>query len=598
MRVEKFCGFVEALRKFVGACSGREMKHMAIAYIEEIVPMYFRAALLVFFVGEGGEGIARKVCKKTSAGLVLIFTVSLAIASPLMAQSATPTFESMGLSWSPGGSGDCQVRYRPVGGAWKQGLDLWYDARNKECRGSLVHLRPGTQYEVALTQGSRKATLTSATWSENFPVASTVQVPSSGDTYTITQGGSPSGYVLYTGPATITKRLDCVKINASYVIVRGIRCEGGSIEVQKDSDVHDVVIEENYITGWGGSPDNVRSWEGAVHADGANIRRLVIQRNTMVDALTERTQPYAGKKGGAMGVHLKDTAGNHVVRYNDIYATKTEKYLWDPIGGSSNFSLVGVANDSDFYGNYIKGCVDDCMELEGGGRNMRVWGNFTRDGFLGIALAIVSIGPTYVWRNVDTAHHQTWTDCCGWLKVGGNKTIIPENGGRIYVFHNTLFNGPNVSVGWGGHMRNTILRNNIFDGGLRHHVCYPEGDDWDYDLYGSIKKNGCASFNPEPHGYTVAATYASTPTSDPLKNGGQGSFALKEGTKGYDAGERIPGFNDNHTGTAPDMGAHEAGSAPMQFGVNAYRGEIWGGGSLGQRPTKPSGLEIEIMSRN
>lgn len=568
---------------------------MAIAHIEKIVTMCFRAALLVFFADEGGEGIARKVCKKISAGLVLIFAVSLAIASPLMAQSATPTFESMGLSWSPGGSGDCQVRYRPVGGSWKQGLDLWYDVRNKECRGSLVHLRPGTQYEVELTQGSRKATLTSATWSENFPVARTVRVPPSSTKFTVTQGGTASGYVLYTGPATITNRLKCVIIDASYVIVRGIKCDGGSIKVKDNADVHDVVIEENYVTGWGGSPDNSRSWWGGVHASGGKIKRLVIQRNKLVDPLSERT--VFTSKGGAMGVHLRDTAGNHVVRYNNIYATKKEKYMWDPIGGSANFSLVGVANDSDFYGNYIKGCVDDCMELEGGGRNMRVWGNFTRDGLIGIGLAIISIGPTYVWRNVDTTHHQTWTDCCGWMKVGGNKTVIPENGGRIFVLHNTLFKGPKKSVGWGGHMRNTVLRNNIFDGTVREHACYPETNDWDYNIYASIDSD-CSTSRHELHGIRGTATYASTPTSDPLNNGGRGSFALKEGTKGYDAGVRIPGFNDNYTGTAPDMGVHEAGSAPMQFGVDAYRGEIWGGGSLGKRPTKPSSLKVEIMNRN
>jgi len=32
-----------------------------------------------------------------------------------------------------------------------------------------------------------------------------------------------------------------------------------------------------------------------------------------------------------------------------------------------------------------------------------------------------------------------------------------------------------------------------------------------------------------------------------------------------------PNFNDNFHGKGPDIGAFEAGSAPMEFGVNAYK---------------------------
>ena len=49
-----------------------------------------------------------------------------------------------------------------------------------------------------------------------------------------------------------------------------------------------------------------------------------------------------------------------------------------------------------------------------------------------------------------------------------------------------------------------------------------------------------------------------------------GDFSLDPGSPGFDAGVRLPNFNDHFRGRAPDIGAFEAGSAPMEFGVNAY----------------------------
>lgn len=50
------------------------------------------------------------------------------------------------------------------------------------------------------------------------------------------------------------------------------------------------------------------------------------------------------------------------------------------------------------------------------------------------------------------------------------------------------------------------------------------------------------------HGWTSEAQLAST-------------------SLGFDAGARIPNFNTGFSGSAPDIGAHEAGTAAMVFGV-------------------------------
>src|SRR5215212_1777562 len=92
---------------------------------------------------------------------VSVLAIGLAIANfPARAQSfdstgvrAVTTYEAAGLYWSaPGANANgCEVKFRVAGAAsWTQGLNLWFDSRSNECRGSLVHLAAGTDYEVQL----------------------------------------------------------------------------------------------------------------------------------------------------------------------------------------------------------------------------------------------------------------------------------------------------------------------------------------------------------------------------------------------------------------------------------------------------------------
>ena len=83
------------------------------------------------------------------------------------------------------------MRYNPV--------------KTPECkadyRGSLVNLKPGTAYEIALTlEGTNTHTaLKATTWTEKFPVASTIKVQSQGKTFDVSKSGTPDGYLLYDG---------------------------------------------------------------------------------------------------------------------------------------------------------------------------------------------------------------------------------------------------------------------------------------------------------------------------------------------------------------------------------------------------------------
>ena len=118
-------------------------------------------------------------------------------------------------------------------------------------------------------------------------------------------------------------------------------------------------------------------------------------------------------------------------------------------------------------------------------------------------------------------------------------------------------------------MLNVMSRNNIL------HVAnpkYPSIKDWtgvtyhdalgdyDWDLFNGTLETYAGA---EPHGIHAVPKY------DP--SNGSGEFALYPRSPGSNAGVVLPSFNDNYSGAAPDMGAFEAGSPPMKFGVDAYQ---------------------------
>ena len=137
-------------------------------------------------------------------------TAAFAFASAAQAQLsaagtiAVPTYESVGLYWTnPGGTAGCEVKFRKSGeSAWRDGLPMWYDARDSQCRGSLVSLDPNSDYEVEMNLPGQAATrgLVFKTWANQVPVAKTIAVSAAtGTTFNVAESGTASGYVVYDG---------------------------------------------------------------------------------------------------------------------------------------------------------------------------------------------------------------------------------------------------------------------------------------------------------------------------------------------------------------------------------------------------------------
>jgi hypothetical protein len=254
------------------------------------------------------------------------------------------------------------------------------------------------------------------------------------------------------------------------------------------------------------------------------------------------------------------------------------------MGGSNNFSAEGFPNyDSDIYGNKISNVYDDAIEAEGGGRNVRIWGNYIDQTSTGVATSTVHVGPMYIFRNVYnrsrmmTERAPDDDDRNLFAKSGSGHGF---GGGRRYVFHNTLLQAPpapgsTLTSGAGGGIGsaasepliNTVSRNNILHIWKTwwSSISAPGGsaNDFDYDLYnGNIN----AYSGAERNGIVGVPIYQS---GNGWSSESNGMYQLAPNSPGYDRGAVIPNFNDGYLGAGPDMGAHEAGSPAMRFGVKA-----------------------------
>jgi len=531
------------------------------------------------------------------AGASFLF-VGLAIANwPANAQDATgvrvvPTYEAAGLYWSnPGANSQtgCEVKFRKQGDAsWTQGLAMWFDSRNAECRGSIVGLANATTYEAQMNlpgQPAAKA-VTFTTWANAKPVASTVKVASGASTLNITQGGSPSGYVLYDGTGATLDAANGsqynITVNASYVIVRGFTLKGAQVDAIRISpNVSDVIIEDNDISGWGRTRDGTwgTDMDSAVRAvcSSETLTRVTVQRNKMHDPRYSANSWSDGHPAGPQGITFSYCAGNHVFRWNEINGGS--KHFNDGMGGEDNFSKTGFPNkDSDIYGNSIQNTWDDAIEAEGGNNNVRIWGNYMNNTATGVATTATSVGPAYIFRNVFNRNKFFEKVACDgddrqpFFKSGSDSSL---GDGRRYIFHNTMLqatqsgcsNGLGGGAGIGG-TGSTQLINNTFSMNNIYHLWKPNSAFYQVgtgNLFQNDMFNGSAGAS-EINGINATPAYAA---GNGWSSEANGAYALASGTPGFDGAVRIPNFNDAFVGAAPDVGAAEAGAPAMKFGIAA-----------------------------
>lgn len=514
--------------------------------------------------------------------------------------SAVATFESIGLYYNrPVAQDGCHVHYRPAGtGEWREGYPLVYDYREKQYRGSLVGLQPDTPYDIRLEAGATQVEIQARTRSETFPVGKTTYLPGGvGDqTLYIREGGTENAWHLVT-PAQGTKFVSDVfnlsdyniVVEADYVIIRGLELKNAAIHgIIIRPGVQNVVVEDCHITGWGRFAGS-RAWglkmdmDSGIYAE-QDAGHLVIQRNLIEHPRGGTSDWESGHPEGPQGISMINTRGGNIIRYNTIRSTEDHGFN-DGIGGADNFSFRGSPNrDSDTYGNIISNCWDDCIESEGANMNVRIWSNYIHHSFVDIATAATSMGPIYIFRNVFGESRVTHQDPAGGNMIKTGMNYLTINGERVstglgyrFIFHNTALQprGP-LNVFSSHELHNAVSRNNIFycpgrtypqDSGEPH-------NDFQNDLTGNLLGGGglvrsmflpseklewylAPTMNRVQTGRVISLTEKVVIDDDPVA-------AVKN--PAIDAGVRLPGFNDDYSGAAPDIGAFENGRPSLRFG--------------------------------
>lgn len=543
---------------------------------------------------------------------------------------AVPTYECVSLYWSAAGGSTgevCAVDYRSEAvEVWRPALSLWFDSVDRQYRGSIVGLRPGTDYEVRLRLGDAPpVTLRTRTWANDVPVVRSVLLPAGKQTapLVITEGGTAAGYVCYQAAAEGTTidpggQTDAsVEIAADYVVVRGIctantRVSGITIAAGR----HHVVIDGCDVSRWGRSRGGNFGQRDAGIAAMRGSHHVTIQRCRVHDpnfgSSTWAIPSGHGGSGsdrfhtiGPYAVCVEPGPGGNAIRWNHIWADNGN-YFEDGLGCHwSNRDSIGFPGpDSDIYANRLHHCHDDMIEVDGGGRNVRIWGNYIADAYKAISMAPVQSGPLYIFRNIlGLCRKAEGQDGFGF---SGNGSWMKRQG-RVYVLHNTMLTPPisaeRALVGlWGGYdsgFRQIVSRNNIwvvleqpyattqpptdasnsfdYDLSTLPHDIYlqptptnvpPRPANIGFDPRPSWKR-GARHFPPDcqEHGIVGAAIYREGHGWD--DGAASGQYQLAEASPGVDAGERLPNFNDDCTGKGPDMGAQETGAPRMRFGPAA-----------------------------
>ncbi|HYF49100.1 MAG TPA: right-handed parallel beta-helix repeat-containing protein [Planctomycetota bacterium] len=509
-----------------------------------------------------------------------------------------PTFHCIGVYWSPEkgeASKKVLVKFREASEqAWRDGLPMRYNpVATPECkadyRGSIVNLKPGANYEIELTlEGTdTKATVNAATWNEKFPVVSTVKCENTNTTLTINKSGTAGGYILYDGTGCV---IDCannadlgISVEASYVILRGFTIKNVKQHGIRIMSGHHVVIEDCDISKWGSEEENGFGfdYQACVFSNRKDLHAVVIQRckfhhpswdsNSWAEDHNKSRHP-----AGPQTIVFWNSEGNHVFRYNECWSD-SDHYFNDVMGAGHNGSYRGFPGaDSDIYCNYVANCWDDGLEIEGGDQNVRVWNNYIENTMMSIGNAACSIGPLYVWRNVSGRSYSppgsSWDMTHGNLfKMGfadGEKWMT----GHMYIFNNTIFqakdDGPEGLGGSSRVIKHCVSRNNILHvrSTSTHSISTDkrsEDNDFDYDLL-SAKRYPAGH---QKHGIEGKPKYVDGAGFN--FDTKTGNFQLAADSPGIDKGEALPNFADVFSGAGPDIGAHEAGTPPIIYGVKA-----------------------------
>ena len=321
----------------------------------------------------------------------------------------------------------------------------------------------------------------------------------------------------------------------------GVCAQNASHLVIRRNKIHNLHL--GIFTYWTGGEDR-----------GNDIR---IEYNEIYDPAVNEF-PWQATKGSSMegtGIIVRGHIGA-IVRGNEVHNFFNGIYT----GSSASNALENpaVAFDADIYDNYIHHISDDGLEPEGACVNQRFRNNIVDRMLIGVSLAPITQGPTWVLRSTFTNFTSSP------IKWASN----PD--GIVFFYHNTSWtNATNLNgMSMITPVRNTVMRNNIFQGNryaFEEPLTGSSGNDWNYDNWYTTRGASQPQFKWENISYNTLAQLCTATGLEcnghenppGFTNPGGGDFTLLPSSPNIDRGILIPGINDRFRGSAPDVGAYE-----------------------------------------
>ncbi len=543
------------------------------------------------------------------------------------------TIHSIGVEWDITGdvnhNATCKVQYRVKGtNVWKPALPLfrvdffgWYAATKADraynmLAGSVLFLQPDTTYEVKLDLsdpdgGASSKTLTIKTRpipslpkggrtlhvipgagggdgsaGNPFRGLSAAQAAAqAGDIFLLHKGNygnftfdksgtsaltpNPSsgrergGYIVWKAAGDGEVVFDYLEVAASHVWLEGLTLKraNNSNGLRARGAATNVVVSRNHFTGFHYSIALSRESRDWYIAD-----NVIVGDN----------DPTSGNISGE-GVELNHSDG-HVVCYNSISRTADG---------------VSYCNrNCDIYGNDIFDVSDDGLEPDYGYANNRMWGNrLTNCHNAALSFQPMYCGPWYFIRN---------------QFIGRGHVFKFRVQDRFLLAHNTF-------VRWGyadsrmHHILTSFSRNNLyisaggkqpiwlasktadprytlpdkFETNWMTDVDYdgfdwgdaPEAFRWENKRFADIA-SFAEAIGIERHGLRVRKEdiFENWNVPPEFARVAPQILSLKRGGNAIDAGVVLPNVNEDFTGSAPDLGAHELEKPLPHYGPRAVSG--------------------------
>lgn len=519
-----------------------------------------------------------------------------------------PTLSNLSLEWAVVGdanlNGVVSAQFRRVGDTdWSQGMPLrrvpagsnaGFSWANRHS-GSVFDLQPATRYEVALSLvdpdgGSATQTVFATTRAVPAPMAgapvkavtpatfaSVAATAQPGDILQLAAGSYPGFSWGVSGtaarPIVIRSSAGAV-INGEITLIDRphIHLDGltihGRVRFNRSNGivVTRCTLQATSATGGDGIVSYLRS-EDSYIAD------------NVLTGLTPWAEASLGVNGSNQGEGILVTGPGHVIMNNRVRGFRDNISFLEASEAQDQFSIDVLNNDLGVAG-------DDGVEADYCFHNCRILRNRVTNAFIGMSSQPSLGGPTYFVRNA-------------MYNVVHTAFKLNNTSNGDVLLHNTVVkNGDALGVYSGVPVLRLHARNNLFIGGpggsfngyssgsgrvISLETLDLASSSLDHNGYGATSGSftgrvGSTAFNglaqlrsatTEKNAVEVDLTVFSAAVAypaSPMTLYPTPDLRLRAGSAAQNAGEPIPNVNTGYAGSAPDLGAYEAGTALPVYG--------------------------------